>query len=757
MMIKNIPYFIFLISIAWITPTMGQSSLYSIKGTVYDAETGETAPFVYIHLEEIKRTTVSTSDGEFELKNIPLGIYTLTAHRIGYRTQTQKITVSDSDLALTINLKTSVFTSDAIEVIGDRSDVSGSNLEHASKTIFGAELRRSLSSTLSQTLSAIPGFDQRTNGAAPGRPVIRGLGGERVVILQDGISSGDISAQSSDHAVTIDPGTAEEIEIARGPAALAFGANAIGGVINVVKNQIPTSVPSKVNGSFTLSGQSVNTGLSGALSTAIPLGSFAVQADLSGRFSGDTDTPAGKIINSSYKTTNDAIGVSYSRPWGYTGVSASIYSSHYGIPPDPSGHVGGVDIEMMKVQYDAKSEIIVNRDFLKLIEIDASFKDYEHKEIEGKDAAGNTVIGTLFNLRTSNANVRFKHNPFGVLKDGSFGISAQFEDYAVEGTGTPPASNLGFGTYLIEDTDWGNMHLEMGLRYDVVQAMTDSRDTFYPIGVQTGAVDSTSYKDRTFSALSGSVAAIYAFGDGFSAGASILRSFRAPSMEELYSEGPHLASYSFEIGNPDLEPERAWAKEIFVGYKTNKFNVEAAIFHNSFDNYLYARNTGRANAQRADLLDYQFTGTKAWLYGFELSGEAKLTKKFVGQFSISQTTAEQEISDLSGSTIKKPLPQIPPLKVQASLKYTNNFFELGAQLKHAIKQDRIGEFETTTAAYSTLDIFSQYRFESKKLLHSLSFNINNLLDTAYYNHLSRIKDLVPEPGRNFNLLYRVYF
>ncbi|MFA5669258.1 MAG: TonB-dependent receptor [Balneolaceae bacterium] len=756
-MTKRLFNLIFLITFIFTIPSMGQSSSYSIKGTVFDAETGESAPFVYIHLEEINRTTVSTVDGDFELKNIPLGTYTFTAHRIGYRTQSQKVTISDSDLTLTIKLKTSVFTSDAVEVIGARSGVSGSNLEHASKTISGADLRRSLSSTLSQTLSSIPGFDQRTQGAAPGRPVIRGLGGERVVILQDGISSGDISAQSSDHAVTIDPGTAEEIEIARGPAALAFGANAIGGVINVVKNQIPTSVPSKINGSFTLSGQSVNSGVSGALSTAIPLGNFAVQADLSGLLSGDTQTPLGKIANSSYKTTNDAIGISYSRPWGYSGVSASIYSSHYGIPPDPNGHVGGVDIEMMKIQYDSKSEIIINRNFLKLLEIDVSFKDYEHKEIEGKDADGHAVIGTLFNLRTSNADVRLKHNPVGIIKDGSLGISAQFEDYAVEGTGTPPASNLGFGTYLIEETDLGNMHLEMGLRFDVVQAMTNSTDTFYPIGVQTGAVDSTSYKDRTFSALSGSVAAIYAFGDGFSAGASILRSFRAPSMEELYSEGPHLASYSYEIGNPDLDPERAWAKEIFVGYKTNSFNVEAAVFHNSFDNYLYARNTGRANALRADLLDYQFTGTKAWLYGFELSGEAKLTKRFVGQFSISQTTAEQEVMEPSGSTIKKPLPQVPPLKAQASLKYTHNFFEVGTQLKHAIKQDRIGEFETTTDAYSTVDIFSQYRFESNKLLHSISFNINNLLNTAYYNHLSRIKDLVPEPGRNFNLLYRVYF
>lgn len=738
--------------------SMGQSSSYSISGNIYDKETNESIPFAYIHLEELNRTAVSTVDGEFEIKNIPSGTYTLTAHRIGYRTQSQKIEISNNNLELDIKLNVSVLSSEAIEVVGEAEDLTGSGLEHASKKIFGSDLRRNLGSTLSETLTSLPGFDQRSNGAAPGRPVIRGLGDERVMILQDGISSGDVSAQSSDHSVTIDPVSATEIEIARGPAALAYGSNAIGGVINVVKNQVQTTLPSQLTGTLSLNGQKVNSGLSSAINISFPVKSFAVQADINGRYGLNTDTPRGEIRNTFYETTNDAIGISWIRPWGYAGASTSIYFSNYGIPPDPNGHTDGVDIELRKYQYDARSEILIKNSFFKVIEIDASFKDYNHKEIEGKSSNGNPVIGTEFDLLTTNINVRAKHNKFGLLNNGSFGFSSEIEDYVVDGAGTPPSNNFKIGAYIIEESDLGSLHLEAGARFDYSLATTEERGLFYGIGARNGSIDSTFYKDRDFSALSGSVSAIYDLGKGFSVGSTILRSFRAPSLEELYSEGPHLASYSFEIGNPDLDPERAWAKEIFIGYQNRIVNANAAVFHNGFDNYLYARNTGQANIQRADLLNYQFIGTSAELYGFETSAEVQLSKTLVTDFSVSYTIGRQDTTDENGGNKgTRPLPQIPPFKAKASVKYSKDGFEIGTRFKYAAKQDRTGEFENPTDSYFLTDLFAQYRFNTKKLLHTLSLNVNNLLNEEYYNHLSRIKDLRPEPGRNITILYRIYF
>ncbi|MFY0684909.1 MAG: TonB-dependent receptor [Balneola sp.] len=738
--------------------SFGQSSSFSILGILTDAETRETVPFAYVHIEELNRTAVSTIDGEYEIKNIPSGIYTITTHRIGYRTQSQKIEVLSENLNLDIKLSASVLSSEAIEVIGEAEDFSGSGLEHASKKIYGSDLRRNLGSTLSETLANLPGFDQRSNGAAPGRPVIRGLGDERVMILQDGINSGDVSSQSSDHSVTIDPVSATEIEVARGPAALAYGANAIGGVINVVKNQVQTTLPSQLSGTFSLNGQSVNTGSSSALSLSFPVGTFAVQADVNGRYGLNSQTPRGEIGNTFYETTNDAVGLSWIRPWGYSGASTSIYFSNYGIPPDPNGHPNGVDIELRKYQYDTRSEILLNRDFLKVIELDASFKDYNHKEIEGESSSGNQVIGTEFNLLTSNLDVRAKHNQLGIINAGSFGVSAELEDYSVDGAGTPPSNNFKVGAYVIEESDIGALHLEAGARFDFSHASTTERGLFYRIGAINGAIDSTNYKDRSFNALSGSISAIYDLGSGFSVGSTVLRSFRAPSLEELFSEGPHLASYSFEIGNPDLKPERAWAKEVFFGFQTNRINTSAAVFHNGFDNYLYAKNTGEQNIQRADLLNYQFIGAEAQLYGFELSAEVELTQSFVVDVSASYTIGKQDTVDTNGDNAgTRPLPQIPPFKAKSSIKYVKDGLEVGSRFKFAAEQDRTGEFETPTDSYFLTDLFAQYRFSSKKLLHTISLNVNNLLNEEYYNHLSRIKDLRPEPGRNVTLLYRIYF
>lgn len=721
----------------------------SIIGTITDSETGEGIGFAYIHLEEIHRTSVADIDGKFEISNIPNGVYNLTVHRLGYKTKSIEVNVGLNDseeLELNIELTPSLLSSQAIEVTGDRENTSGSNLEHASRKVLGSDLRRDLGSTLSQTLSNLPGFDQRTNGSAPGRPVIRGLGDERVVILQDGITSGDVSAQSSDHAVTIDPVSAQEIEIARGPAALAYGANAIGGVINVVRNQVATSLPSKLNGSLTLSGETVNTGASGALTATFPVKDLAITFDLNGRLAGDTETPPGTLDNSSFKTTNDAIGVSWIKDWGYIGGSFGTYLSEYGIPPDPNGHDQGVDIEVRKFQYVLKSEIILNQSLFKTIETDFSVKNYNHKEFESAN-----VVGTEFGLVTTNLDINSRYGKLGFLEKGNIGFSAEMEDYAVSGAGTPPSNSYKVGAFVIEESDFNKLHLEAGLRFDLVTNKPKEEDPNSTIG---------NIRTRSFPALSGSVSAIYGIGKGFSVGATALYSFRAPSLEELYSEGPHLASYSYEIGNPELDPERGLAKELFIRYKGAKSLFEITGYHNGFSNYLYAQNTGQANSRFPDLNNYQFVGTTADLYGFEIYGETQFMGHFVLDGSLTYTIGERDSSyTQNGSevTVTRPLPQIPPLKFKTGLKYVNDGFEVGTKIRIAAEQDRLGEFETSTDGYVLVDAFAQYRISKGKLLHTFSLNVNNMLNETWYNHLSRIKDIRPEPARNISLLYRVFF
>ncbi len=724
------------------TPVDSLENAHTITGNISDSETGIAVSFSYIHLEELNRTTTSNREGYFELRNIPSGDYTLSIHRIGYKTQKREVELLNT-ISLDISLTPTILSTETIEIIASNNELTGSNIEHVSQTLSGTSLRRDLGSTLANTLGNLPGIDQRSLSNTPTRPVIRGLGDERVIILEDGLSTGDVSDQSPDHSVSVDPIASAEIEIAKGAAALQYGANAIGGIVNVVNNLISTTRPNSITGSATLGGESVNTSGSGAVNLSLPFNNFVLNTHLNGRIGGNTNTPDGTIDNTEFATTNSSIGLSYVQDWGYIGVSFGTYLSNYGIPPDPRGHPDGVDLEMEKFNYAIKGEYLFRDSFLKTIEADFSLNNYFHAEFETP-----TSIGTEFGLVTAVAQVNFNHGSLGILKNGKFGLAAETEDYSVFGASTPDANSYRLGAYVIENMQFDALNIEAGLRYDYVLNKPVEEDPDSDIGF---------IKAKDYHAISSSVNAWYELGKGFSIGTVLLHSFRAPSLEELYSEGPHLAVFTFEIGNPNLEPERGLAKEIFTRWQGDASTFQLALFHNGFSNFIYAENTGMQNPRFPGLDNYQFTGTEARLYGFEVAGESKITNSLVAEASASLTIGEQDTTSVLGETGVQPLPLIPPLKANLSLKYVKGGFEVGSRVILASKQDRTGAFEDETDGYVLTNLFSQYRFSSNKLLHTFSFGITNLFDVEYRNHLSLIKDLHFEPGRNFTLLYRVYF
>lgn len=716
----------------------------TLMGQVVDRETLDPVAYAYLHIEELNRTITAHSDGTFQFNNLPSGTYTLSVYRIGYQTLSQSVTISDDETTeIQISLKSTVLNSDAVEVIGS-ADHGGSNLEHASKSITGTELRQDLGATLANTMEDIPGFSSRSMGAAPSRPVVRGLGGERVLILQDGERTGDVSSQSADHAVTVDPMAAEQIEIARGPAALQYGANAIGGVINIVRNQIVNSRPQHLHGTASLQGQSVNNGTVAGLEASLPLGQqLALKLDGNLRNAQNINTPEGELQNSNILSTNNAVGASYIQPWGHVGLASSMYLNNYGIPPDPNGgHPNGVDIEMQKYQIEAGSEIFLENSIFESIKADLSYKNYFHREIESTGA-----IGTEFGVLTGNASVFARHDKLAFFDNGKIGIWGESKNYAVQGARTPDSDSYSLAGYFIEEKDIGSLHLELGGRFDYVNTVPTNEDPDSQIGF---------IRERSFNALSSSISAIYDFGKGFFTGTTLIHSFRAPSQEELYSEGPHLASYSYEVGNPDLEPERGLGKELFFRYKSNKATAELSFYHNSFDNYIYPRNTGRQSPRFPSLNIYQFKGVDAIFQGFEFSSQAQVFNYWALTGSISYTHASGKVGETTESEWQ-PLPMIPPLKGGLGLTYANGDFQIGAKGRFAAEQTRTGDFESPTDGYAIVDLFGQYRFQSGDLLHTFSLNVENLFNTTYRNHLSRIKEIIPEPGVGASLLYRLYF
>ncbi len=725
-------------------------SMAQLRGEILDAATEEPVSFAYVHLEEINRTTTADRDGIFRFQNVPAGSYVISVHRIGYKTVTRQIEYDGMDTdPVIIQMQPQNISGEEITVMGNQGQAGGARLQHASTKIIGEELRRNLGTTLSETLTNQAGFSERSSGPAPGRPVIRGLGDERVLILRDGERTGDVSAQSADHGVSIDPMGAEEIEVARGPAALAYGANAIGGVINVVKNQIANTVPNQFTGTASLNGKSVNEEASAAVDLTIPWNNWAVTLDLNGRIGQDFTTPDAIIENSYLRNTNNTAGLSYVGDNGYIGGSFSTYLSDYGIPPDPNGgHPNGVDIEMRKYQADIRGERVLNHSFFRNIESSYSFVSYNHVELES-----NGILGTEFGKLTTNFSLSSNTSGWGIFDGGSMGLWGELVDYAVRGAQTPDSKQYSTAAYLIQEGDAGDLHFEIGARLEAIQSRPDEERNSARIG---------QIENRSFLGLASSASLIYGVTDELFIGTTIMHSFRAPTLEELYSEGPHLAAYSFEIGNPQLDPERGLGTELFVRYRSNHINAEIAGYRNKFQNYLYPRDTGEQSISDPALNNYQFVGAEAEFYGFEVSANAQLHPRLNVGGNISYTQADRSVTETEQAVTgfdedTRPLPMIPPVQGSFFTRYSQGNFTATGRLVMAGSQTRLGEFETETDGYTLLNASLQYRFDGFRLLHTMTLSGKNLLDTTYKNHLSRIKDVFPEPGRSISLLYRIYF
>ena len=728
-----------------------ETSRSTVSGIVVDTQTGEPVSFAYLHLEQINRTTTTDRDGRFQLRNVPEGSYTVMVHRIGYISTTQTISVdSEDETELRLEMTSTVLSGQAVEVVGDAEITRGARIEHASIKVVGDQLRRDLDVTLSSTLSNQAGFAERSMGPAPGRPVIRGMGDERVKILEDGGATGDVSWTAGDHSVTVDPSSADEIEIARGPAALEHSSGAIGGVINVVRNQIPNSVPTRTTGSISTQGSSVNQGLMAGGNIKVPWNNdFVFNLDLNGRIGQDYNTPVGRLTNSYIQTTSNGLGASYIRPWGYAGVSGSMYLSEYGIPPDPQGgHPAGVDIEMSKYQFDGRSEVLLNRSIFKLLEARASFTRYHHVELE---ASGN--VGTQFDMNTMSGSVKLRTRGRGIFEDGVIGVWSEFIDYSVFGSRTPNSNSWSGAIFAVQEADIGRLHLEGGVRLN--------HTSTWPVRERPNSFIGH-IRQRDFTGLESSFSAIYNAGKGFFLGSTLMHSWRAPSMEELYSEGPHLGVFAFEVGNPELGSERGLGTELFVRYNTQNASFQLAGFNNRFGNFLHTQDTGQPSVIRGDLNEFRYVETEATIYGAEISSEFEILNNLVfdGNFSltIGDRVVSEEEKEATGLTeSEQPLPQIPPLNGNLALRYSVDNFTFGGRLRLAAKQDRLGEFESSTDGYTVFDLNAQYRFNWGTTLHTVTLNGLNLLNEEHYNHLSLVKEIFPEPGRSVNLLYRVYF
>ncbi len=702
-----------------------------LVGTVVDAETGKPVEFATVQLPELRRGGITAEDGGFSIVDLPSGHYSLRVSMVGYEPQVVDFDVRQGATAhLTVELTAAVLSGRTVVVSAqkDRTDVTFD----ADHQISGQNLQEKMGQTLAVTLRDVPGIAVRSMGPAASRPVVRGLGGDRLKLLEDGFSSGDLSATSSDHAVAFDALNAEQIDVVRGPAALIYSSNALGGVIDMVRERIPGTMPDATHGTMSLQGESVNSGGAVGVSLGAPVGPLALRLDGVGRATGDESTPEGTLENSSLGSYDVSLGASRVDTWGYAGLDAGAYHSDYGVPGGFIGaHAAGVRVVVDKYSANARARIAPRAALLDAIDVRANFVRYGHQEIESSGA-----VGTEFGQVTRDLSVRLDHGALGPLVRGTVGFDGSLVDLAANGVALEHTWSTGAAAYVYEELALDRLTVRGSARFDF--------DDIAPTSDRQARIGHI--RDRSFSGASASAALSWNVLDGLTVGGTVIHTYRVPSVEELFSEGPHLAAFSYEVGDPDLNEETGLGLEADVDLVTDRTQLHLAAYRNAISDYIYLRNTGDT-ALRVPLPLYQYSNASALMVGGEASGQLELLDGLVLGASLSYV---QGTNQETGN----PLPLIPPLQWQSNLRYGTHGWTFGLGLRGAAAQHRLGEFETPTDGYAVVDADAGYQFVFGAFLHSITLGVDNLFDTSYRNHLSRTKVIRPEPGINVRLMYK---
>ena len=688
---------------------------------------------------------------------------------------------------------------------------SGLSLARPASVLEGRALDRRLAPSIAATIAGEPGVTSRSNGPMATQPVIRGLTGDRVLVLEDGQRTGDIATTAPDHAVTIDPMTARRVEIIRGPAGLLFGSNSLGGVVNVVRDDVPAERPARrLSGTFTGQGESVNNGgvAHGALRGGV--GPLAWRAGGSWRTAGDTRAPRGPLPFSDLRGHDVGLGAALvdvetsHGTWRVGGAVRDVRST-YGVPASfagivlPGAHDGGVYVTLARRsgRVDASwrapnvSEAPAPRWWPRFTQANLSsqFVRFEQSELERGGFVG-TRFGQL--MANSDMLVQYRRHA-GVAVRGNMGAWAQWRDFRAEGsfTGTRPGVLRGVAAFAMEEWELDSLfsgravRVQLGARWDAARIVPlDSTETALVRGVRT----------RRFAAPIGSVGATVELLPGVTIGTSATRAFRAPAIEELFSAGPHLATYAYEVGNPQLRDERGFGLDLFARLDRGTVRGEVAVFSTRLADYIYQRPlvdsiTGapvrdrrlrRYNVYQADQADARMSGAEG-----RFEWRVPAVAGAVLDATVSWVRGEQRLPLGIGPGPARwiPLPAMPPVRSRVQLRRDGRAWSFTGAVENAMRQTRVppapatvgattcalrdseavrgagapallpAEF-CTTAGWTQVHLTASRRWIAGGQLHEITTAVDNLFNVDWRDHLWRAKQVAPQPGRNVRVFYR---
>lgn len=670
--------------------------------------------------------------------------------------------VGDADLVVT-----AIIARNQVDILAGTSIVSSE------------ELARDLRPTIGETLSRQAGVSATSFGPNASRPVLRGFQGERVRILSDGIGSFDISNTSADHAVVINPLTADRIEVLRGPAALLFGSSAIGGVVNVIDSRIPRKVPSEavhIDAVTTYGSAAEERSASARADLAVTdrlvvhvdgsysktgnlkIGGYVLSDDLRTQAKASEEAEVqdladlkGELPNSSARTWEIAGGAAYIGDGGSLGISVSRYDSLYGVPvrydihhDDHAGeeghesHAHEVQLDVVQTRVDLRGEIKPKSGFIDAVRLRAGYADYQHNELEEDGVIGTSFYHTGWEGRLD----LIQQDRAGWT--GAIGAQALVRKLNIIGEEKylPKIKAEYLGLFTVQSLDLGALRAEAGGRIERAVAEAEQDDIL-----------DTAQARRRFTAISGSLGAAYEVADGWRIGLNSSYTERAPSAEELFPKGPHAGTQAYEIGDPDLAKETSKGLELTLRGKGDGFALSASLYQSWFGNFIYELPNGD---NVGGLPVFEFQQNKARHYGAEF--EASLRLGTVGAFTLNlDGVGDVSRATISAPTGKLPAPRIPALRLLGGLEAQSDRLDARLETEWVDGQTRIAPFETATPGYTLVNASLNWRPWGKDRDVSVLFSASNIFDVVARRHASFLKDYAPLSGRDMRITLRFGF
>jgi iron complex outermembrane receptor protein len=611
------------------------------------------------------------------------------------------------------------------------------------KIVSGEDLKNKLGSSLGDTLSHELGVSASGFGAGASRPIIRGLDGPRVKILENGMSASDVSSISNDHAVAVSSSSAREIEVLSGPAALLYGSGAIGGLVNIVNERIPTELVKKSIGEAELRYSTVDKAKGLSLSGDDRHGRFGLHVDANVRNATDYKIPGNRLLddpNSSSgtlplsftKQNNIGLGGALIERWGYVGVSASVLNNLYGVPT-----LEGSQIDQSQHRYDFAARVDNPLAGIENLQIKLGYTDYQHKEFDLNSIAQTNFTNQGFETRAefTHKTIAGFHGVFGIQTDNTKFSALNAETGAPDTV--PKTKSNTTAAFLVEERLVGFLKMNAGLRLESVKRM--------PIA----------NTERSFDLASYSIGSLWPFANGYGVGLTGSVGQRAPGIEELYSAGPHDATGTFDIGNPNLVKENSRNIELTLQKTSGLLRWKGNLFKDYVQNFVYGQIPGATVNENGEaggrFRVRQFGQTDATIEGFE----AEVSYNMLGEGLSTRAFGDQSRGRLENNSS---LPLQPATRFGMDLNYKRRSFNSGLSVVRALKQERLASFETTpTNGYTQLDATAAVNQKLGSSHVTWFVLAKNLLNQDIRLSTSLIKDVAPLPGRNFVIGMRTYF